>query len=163
MLSIYNMFNFSYLLIPSFLIPFLFLHQQKKKISSLLNTDLSYFQTISYISIFSKNYTISFLKKYFSHTYPLSKNYIKVGYYYHNTYYEIPIKVERGPKKFEILSIKNENNEIITNKILPLFGPDLNLYNLNITPKILGYKSINVFCSDQKNYFFDEKSVIKFD
>ena len=56
------------------------------------------------------------------------------------------------------LQISNENSEDITEIILPYLGPENNWHGANLTPNILGYKSLifQLADSNERQYSYDD-------
>ena len=114
------------------------------------------------LAIFAKNYSIHSMKNYIYKPKTLSKGWIKTFFYHNDNFYEIPIKLPKGPNCVEIKKILNENDSDVTTEILQLMGPNLDFYTLSITPNILGHK-ILIFITEKDDFTFREKDVIKFD
>lgn len=91
---------------------------------------------------------------------------IKYAKYYHNsTMYKVPIVVKRGPKidiekVVHVHNDEREHGEDVTLKILHYAGPNKDFHNMNITPKMLGYKVL-IFTIDGEEKTIEENEVIK--
>jgi hypothetical protein len=86
----------------------------------------------------------------------VKKNTYDFSYVIEGKLYKYRIKVKRGPNP--ILQISNENSEDITEIILPYLGPENNWHGANLTPNILGYKSLifQLADSNERQYSYDD-------
>jgi hypothetical protein len=87
---------------------------------------------------------------------PLILSSYNIPYYHNNVKYQYPLIVKKGPKP----NYKIYHDHVdISDKILPYFGPNMDLYQLtHLTPKMLGYTSLrlerqNLDCANQSVTF----------
>ena len=103
----------------------------------------------------------------------LSKGWVKTSFYHNDTFYNIPVKLPKGPVELEVKKIVglsarkewnddcSENKEDVTSQVLSLMGPNLDFYKLEITPNILGYKYLE-FTTDGKTWIFQGNEKMRF-
>lgn len=89
----------------------------------------------------------------------ITKNCNLATYYYCDKTYKIPIFIEKGIKPC-ISQAYDENRKNITSKIIEIAGPNVDFYNMNITPENLGYCRLYIN-TDDTDYVFDKKDNIK--
>lgn len=70
----------------------------------------------------------------------IGKNKYELKYVINGKLYKKIIIPERGP--LPIISITNENDDDITEHILPYIGPNNNFHNENFSPNFFGYKKL---------------------
>lgn len=89
----------------------------------------------------------------------LSKNYQSAIYYYCGKKYMIPILIKKGLKPC-ILKVFDHNQNDITIKIIEFAGPNVDFYNMDITPNKLGYTNLCITTEDE-TLIFDANDCIK--
>jgi len=80
-------------------------------------------------------------------------------YYFNDNFYRFIISTD-----FKVLdtfySATDENNNDITDEIVKYIGPNNDFHNLELTPLMLGYKTINLTVDD-KEIVFNENDILK--
>lgn len=140
--------------IGCYLIYWKILDPMRSQLSHTLNTELSVFQMTSIMTKNLANYVSNKIwGKFFniSHLTPTSYN---VPYYHNNLRYCYPLVIKKGPKNdYKIFT----DGKDITAQILPYFGPNVDLYQLQLTPKMLGYSSLQI---ERQNVEGENRSVV---
>ena len=89
------------------------------------------------ISMIIKSYYLVFTQYINNSVVKIDKNTYEVSYIINDKLYKMIIKPKRGP--IPILSVINENNNNITDEILPYLGPYNNWLNIKYTPNSFNY------------------------
>lgn len=89
-----------------------------------------------------------------------NKKYLKVPYEHHGKkyYYLFKSKNNSQPIKY----IKDNNNNDITDTLLPYLGPHLDCHGACICPKDFGYSSIKIETMFDQTFLFEEDQEITF-
>jgi hypothetical protein len=119
------------------IIPFYLFHSNKDKINELYNSVKLQHKTVPKslfhtTKIIIQSYTNSLFDKKDHAKIKIDKDKIIISYFFKNKKYKIPINSRKKPNN--IISIKNENDEDITDYILPFMGPSLDFHNQSIKP-----------------------------
>lgn len=88
----------------------------------------------------------------------IGKNKYELKYVINGKLYKKIIIPERGP--LPIICITNENNEDITEYILPYIGPNNNFHNEKFSPNFFGYKKLIFEMSDGNIKIFNDSEII---
>jgi hypothetical protein len=86
------------------------------------------------------------------------RNYIKIPYEYRDKKYFHLLKTNTG---LSIQSIKNENDQDVSEFIEPYLGPDLKLCGTELTPADFGYERLVFMSVMDQEFVFEKNDVIK--
>jgi hypothetical protein len=126
-----------------------FLEKIKNKLNKNLNENYSNFKIVKIFLNGYYNYLKIKLK--IKNIEQISRDIYAIKYNHNNKKYIYPLVIQRGPKPEIIVYHKGID---ISEIILPLFGPNLDLYGLkNITPDKLGYCHLEIFINEESRYF----------
>ena len=89
----------------------------------------------------------------------IGKNKYELKYVINGKLYKKIIIPERGP--LPIISITNENDDDITEHILPYIGPNNNFHNENFSPNFFGYKKLLFEMCNGNIKIFKDYEIIK--
>jgi hypothetical protein len=106
----------------------------------------------------------SFMNVCYKHIYGLtrvSKNVYYISYFHNMKWYNLPLKMKRGPKKLINKATESFTNSDITNFISSFAGPANDFYGLKITPNDIGLSDIEITV-DGVDYLFKVNDEIVF-
>ena len=89
---------------------------------------------------------ISFLQYMNNSLVRIDKNTYELTYVVSGKVFKNRFKIKRGPKP--ILLVSDENEEDVTDVVLPYFGPENNWHGNQLTPEKLGFDSLTFELSD---------------
>lgn len=114
------------------------------EISNKLHPDSRMRATLKTIQLTSE-YMYLYMSEYMNTTIePIDKTRMYVKYVYNKKEYKILVNTRKDPTSINILSIKDENNNDVTDKVLVYYGPAYDLNNQIITPSLIGYNQLTV-------------------
>ena len=90
----------------------------------------------------------------------IGKNKYELKYVINGKLYKKIIIPERGP--LPVVSITNENNDDVTEYILPYIGPNNNFHNENFNPNFFDYKILKFEMSNGTIKIFNDFEIIIF-
>ena len=114
-------------------------YEKWKKLNKLVSTkyNSALMCKLVSISMIIKSYYLVFTQYINNSVVKIDKNTYEVSYIINDKLYKMIIKPKRGP--IPILSVINENNNNITDEILPYLGPYNNWLNIKYTPNSFNY------------------------
>lgn len=105
----------------------------------------------------SKMYYIKFIQYMNSSVVQLDKNVYEITYVVNNKTYKMIVSPKKGPPP--ILQVINDDNDV-TELIIPYAGPSFDWHNNKFTPSFFGYSSLTFELSDGDEKTFSESDVI---
>ena len=90
----------------------------------------------------------------------VGNNKICINYTFSGKNYKLISRIKRGPKK-ETVEFFNENEENITDKIFPFYGPNNDWHQIKYCPNDFSLEELNVKIREQ-NYNFKKMDIINF-
>ena len=88
----------------------------------------------------------------------IDKNNYELTYVINGKLYRNRVKIKRGPNP--IIQIIDESSEDVTDIVSPYMGPQYNWHGNNLTPSILGYKTLIFEMSDSTEKIYGENEII---
>lgn len=148
------------------------IYSKYNKIKQLNDAVRSTDENITTFSVYKKTCSIIFTmfkddcKTYFNTLFP-KKNYTKklnkkkyeVTYNINDKEYKLIITHSSLPHNLN--KIVNENNEIVTDKLLPYLGPEYNWHFTKFTPSFFGYKKLIFYHLDGSETLYDSNTVLE--
>lgn len=135
-----------------------------KELISVISTQYESKAMICYVTVktiieYEKKKLETYLKN--INTRKLNKDVYEITYYIGKNKYKILTSVKRGPSL--ISKIMNENEEDITEAILPYFGPrGLFHYSQIITPRLLDLKKLTIVKTCGQKVTFEENDIVSY-
>jgi hypothetical protein len=105
-----------------------------------------------------KSLYLSFIQYMNNSIVKIDKNNYELSYIVNGKLYKILIKPNRGP--IPILCVRNENNNDVTNEILPYLGPNNDWHGKEYYPELFKYKTISIELLDGTKKIFNNKDTI---
>jgi hypothetical protein len=86
-------------------------------------------------------------------------NKYEISYWYKGQEYKICFPIKSGPKKM-IMSVKDENDDDVYDRMFPLLGPNRDFHRQKVTPRELGHRELHFIYVDGKVFNFGSDDVI---
>jgi hypothetical protein len=135
-------------------------YKKWKKINNLVSSqhkDLISIYGISIKMIFQALY-LAFTQYLTNSVKKLDKNVYLVEYIIGGKVYKMIVMPKRGPNP--VVQIRDENEDDITDNIIPYFGPNYNWHMVNIIPQFFKCKKMTFELDDGTQKIFDELEYI---
>lgn len=88
--------------------------------------------------------------------------YLKIPYEFRDRNYCFLLKIARGIVPLK--SIRDDNDQDVTDQVTPYLGPNLDFHGVKLTPKDLGWNSLTfVTLRDEQEYRFEADQTINTD
>lgn len=132
-----------------------------KKLNGLVSTRNNNRLNVTWVSVqmIIQACYINFLQYMNSTIIRVGPNTYEVVYVINGRMYKMIVKPQRGPPP--VLQISNENQEDVTEKVLPYMGPNYNWHGNIFTPKFFDCETLTFELSDGTEHTYDKEAQVK--